>query len=51
MFDLNDPEIDWCLLARGMGVEASRATTTDEFAAQFSDAMKMRGPRLIEVVL
>jgi acetolactate synthase-1/2/3 large subunit len=51
MLDLHNPELDWCLLARGMGVEASRATTTDELAAQFADAMKTRGPRLIEIVL
>jgi thiamine pyrophosphate-dependent acetolactate synthase large subunit-like protein len=34
-----------------MGVEASRAETTTEFAAQFADAMQMRGPRLIEAVI
>jgi acetolactate synthase-1/2/3 large subunit len=51
MLDLHNPELDWCLLARGMGVDATRATTTDELAAQFGDAMKSRGPRLIEVVL
>ena len=51
MLDLHDPELDWCLLARGMGVEATRATTTDEFRVQFGDAMSTRGPRLIEVVL
>lgn len=51
MFDLSNPEIDWCLLARGFGVEGTRATTSEEFAAQFADAMKNRGPRLIEVVL
>lgn len=51
MLDLHNPELDWCLLARGMGVEATRATDTDEFAAQFADAMKTKGPRLIEVML
>lgn len=51
MFDLSNPDIDWCLLARGLGVEATRATTSEEFTAQFADAMKTRGPRLIEVVL
>jgi len=51
MLDLHNPELDWCLLARGMGVEASRATTSEEFTAQFADAMKQRGPRLIEVML
>jgi acetolactate synthase-1/2/3 large subunit len=34
-----------------MGVEASRASTAREFAAQFGDAMERRGPRLIEAVL
>jgi acetolactate synthase I/II/III large subunit len=34
-----------------MGVEASRATSVEEFASQFKSAMKNRGPRLIEVVV
>jgi acetolactate synthase-1/2/3 large subunit len=51
MLDLHNPELDWVNLAKGMGVEASRAETTAEFAAQFESAMKQRGPRLIEVVL
>ena len=38
-------------MAQGMGVEASRASTTREFASQFADAMDRRGPRLIEAVL
>jgi acetolactate synthase-1/2/3 large subunit len=48
MFDLSNPDLDWVSLARGMGVEASRATTAEEFADQFASAMKSRGPRLIE---
>lgn len=51
MLDLHDPAIDWCKLARGMGVEASTATTVAEFESQFEDAMRSRGPRLIEVVV
>lgn len=51
MLDLHDPELDFVKLAEGMGVEASRAQTTTEFAAQFADAMQRRGPRLIEAVL
>jgi acetolactate synthase I/II/III large subunit len=51
MLDLHNPELDWCLLARGMGMEASRATTTEELHSQFADAMKTRGPRLIEIML
>jgi acetolactate synthase-1/2/3 large subunit len=51
MLDLHNPELDWVKLANGMGVEASRAETIADFAAQFESAMKHRGPRLIEVVL
>ena len=51
MFDLTNPQLDWRELARGMGVEAARAETAEEFASQFADAMQHRGPRLIEVVL
>ena len=51
MLDLHNPELDFVKLAQGLGVEASRAETTTEFAAQFADAMQTRGPRLIEAVL
>lgn len=51
MFDLHDPEIDWSTLARGFGVEATRVTTSEEFAAQFAAAMSERGPRLIEALI
>ncbi|WFU45670.1 acetolactate synthase large subunit (plasmid) [Bradyrhizobium sp. CB82] len=51
MLDLHNPVLDWVKLASGMGVEASRAGTVEEFASQFGSAMKNRGPRLVEVVL
>jgi acetolactate synthase-1/2/3 large subunit len=51
MLSLSDPAPDWVKLAEGMGVEASRAQTTTEFAAQFAQAMAMPGPRLIEAVI
>ena len=51
MLDLHNPELDWVKLASGMGVEASRATTVEEFASQFASAIKHRCPRLIEVVV
>ena len=51
MLDLHNPELNWVSLANGMGVEASRATSNGEFAAQFESAMRESGPRLIEVVL
>jgi len=51
MLDLHDPVLDFVKIAQGMGVEASRAETTEQFAAQFADAMNHKGPRLIEAVL
>ena len=51
MIDIGRPDLDWVKLSEGMGVEASRATTTTELAGQFGAAMRNRGPRLIEVVL
>ncbi len=51
MLDLSNPYLDWCKIAEGMGVKASRATTTAEFQAHFEEAMATKGPRLIEVVL
>jgi len=51
MLDLHNPVLDFVKLAQGLGVEASRAETTSEFAAQFADAMARPGPRLIEAVM
>ena len=51
LLDLHDPIIDWVKLANGMGVEASRAETCEDFADQFAAAMRQRGPRLIEAVM
>ena len=50
MLDLHHPEMNWARIAEGMGIEASRATTSEEFAAQYESAMKQRGPRLIEAL-
>jgi acetolactate synthase-1/2/3 large subunit len=51
MLDLHNPEMNWTQIAAGLGVEASRATTCAEFAAQYGSAMKRRGPRLIEAMM
>ncbi len=51
MLDLHDPEMNWTQIANGMGVEASRATTAEQFATQYKSAMKHRGPRLIEAMI
>jgi acetolactate synthase-1/2/3 large subunit len=51
MLDLHNPEMNWTKIAEGLGIEASRATTAEEFNAQYSSAMKQRGPRLIEAMI
>jgi acetolactate synthase-1/2/3 large subunit len=51
MLDLHDPEMNWAEIARGFGIEASRATNCEEFAAQYASAMQQRGPRLIEALI
>ena len=51
MLDLNSPLLDWVSLANGMGVEAVRATTLDEFNNCFKKAMEKKGPFLIEAIV
>ncbi len=51
LFDLGNPDLDWAQLAGGMGVEASRAHSAEEFHAQLTDAMRRTGPRLIEAIV
>jgi len=51
MMDLTRPDLDWVKLAEGQGVPASRADTSDQFAAMFREAMQQSGPRLIEAVI
>jgi acetolactate synthase-1/2/3 large subunit len=51
LLDLSRPDIDFTALAAGMGVPASRAATTAEFAAQLSKALAEPGPHLIEAAL
>ena len=51
MLDIANPTLDFVKIAEGMGVAASRAETAEAFDTQFADAMRQKGPRLIEVVL
>jgi acetolactate synthase-1/2/3 large subunit len=51
MFDLSRPDLDWVRIAGGMGVDAVRVTTVDEFSRAFVSAMAQRGPRLIEAII
>ena len=51
MLSLDNPAIDWVSLARGMGVEGIRVTTTDDFAKAMKAGISHSGPFLIEVVI
>jgi len=48
---LAPPRIDYVKVAQGLGLEASRANTNEEFASIFQSYMKKSGPKLIEVSL
>lgn len=51
MLDLSSPNMDFVKIAEGLGVPASRASTAEELAEQFSAALAEPGPHLIEAVL
>jgi acetolactate synthase I/II/III large subunit len=51
LFDLGRPQLDFTALARGMGVDATRATTAEEFTAQLEAALASPGPALVEAVI
>ncbi|MDG2286312.1 MAG: thiamine pyrophosphate-dependent enzyme, partial [Alphaproteobacteria bacterium] len=51
MLEIDRPRLDWCALAKGMGVQATRATTADEFNDQLALAVSTPGPHLIEAMM
>lgn len=51
MLDLSNPDLDWVRLAGGMGVDAARAETMDEFNLLFQQANARPGPFVIELVI
>ncbi len=51
MLDLDKPALDWVSLAKGMGVEAVRVATMEEFASALRAGVRQTGPFLIEVTL
>ncbi|RLA56698.1 MAG: acetolactate synthase large subunit [Gammaproteobacteria bacterium] len=48
---IGGPDMDFVALATGMGVQATRATTAEEFNSQFEQAMQAKGPRLIDAMV
>ena len=51
MLTIGRPNLGWVSMARGMGVEASRAETCEELAKGLSAGLRSAGPYLIEVAL
>jgi len=51
LFDIGRPNLDWVLLAKGMGVPATRPTSMDAFATALREGFESGGPTLIEVSL
>jgi acetolactate synthase I/II/III large subunit len=51
LLHIGRPDIDWVLLAKGMGVPGSRVTSLDAFARALKEGFGSDGPRLIEVPL
>jgi len=51
MLTLDRPDPDWVALARGYGVDASRATTLEELARELKRGFSTPGPYLVELVI
>jgi acetolactate synthase-1/2/3 large subunit len=51
LFDIGRPDLDWTLLAKGMGVPATRVTSLDAFGKALRAGLEGEGPTLIEVPL
>ncbi len=51
MLDLTGPDLDFCSLARGLGLDASSATTAEEFTISLERALATPGPSVVEAVI
>lgn len=51
LLDIDNPDIDWVSLAKGLGVPATRVETIAELDRDFRAGVADAGPRLIEVSL
>jgi acetolactate synthase I/II/III large subunit len=49
MLDLGNPDLDFVAMAKGMGVEGSKASTLEDCAALMQQSFKRTGPFLIEL--
>ncbi len=51
LLELSPPDLDFVSIANGLGVEAGRATTAEEFVVQLKKAMAEQRPYLIDAIL
>jgi acetolactate synthase I/II/III large subunit len=51
LLDLTDPELDFCDMARGMGVPARRVENAEDLVSALQNGFREPGPSLIEVPL
>jgi len=51
LFEIGRPDIDWVLLAKGMGVAGCRVTSLESFGEALKGGFESDGPTLIEVRL
>jgi acetolactate synthase-1/2/3 large subunit len=51
MLTLDRPALDWVALARGEGVDASRASDLDEFARELKSGLASNAPYLVELII
>jgi acetolactate synthase-1/2/3 large subunit len=51
MIEIGRPNLDWTLLAKGMGVPGTRVTSLDAFGKALRVGLQSEGPTLIEVPL
>jgi acetolactate synthase-1/2/3 large subunit len=49
MLNLDNPTLDWVSLAKGMGVAGVAVESAEDLSRALSDAVREKGPRLIEV--
>jgi acetolactate synthase-1/2/3 large subunit len=49
--DLSEPAIDFVSMAKGMGVPGQRVSTAEDFNAALQNAVKTRGPHLIDAIV
>lgn len=49
LFEIGHPDLDWVLLARGMGMPGTRVTSLEAFATALRKGFEDLGPTLIEV--